>query len=180
MVAFRDALEVCGLVDLGFVGVPFTYDNKRSRASNVKVRLDRAVATNEWRNMFAFSSILHIPSPCSDHVAVLLKGSADPGPSRKSSRRYELFWERDAALPEVIKEAWAAVGGVQNLAQLRDALSKTMVSLGVWSKKFGNIRREIAKSRSQLEELMHMNADKADIRIITDRMNELLYQEEML
>ena len=55
-----------------------------------------------------------------------------------------------------------------------------MVSLVVWSKKFGNIRREIAKSRSQLEELMHMNADKADIRMITDRMNELLYQEEML
>ena len=28
MVAFRDALEICGLVDLGFIGVPFTYDNK--------------------------------------------------------------------------------------------------------------------------------------------------------
>ena len=55
-----------------------------------------------------------------------------------------------------------------------------MVSLGAWSKKFGNIRREITKSLSQLEDLMHMNADKADIRMITDRMNELLYQEEML
>lgn len=29
MIAFRDALEVCELVDLGFVGVPYTYDNKR-------------------------------------------------------------------------------------------------------------------------------------------------------
>lgn len=27
MVAFRDTLEVCGLVDLGFMGIPFTYDN---------------------------------------------------------------------------------------------------------------------------------------------------------
>lgn len=46
MIAFRDTLETCGLVDLGFVGVPFTYDNKRAGARNVRVRLDRAVATN--------------------------------------------------------------------------------------------------------------------------------------
>lgn len=111
MVAFRDALEICGLVDLGFVGVPFTYDNKRGGANNVRVRLDRAVANNAWRNMFAFSSLLHVPSPCSDHVAVVLKGSADPGPTGAKSRRYELFWERDDMLPEVIKDAWDAVGG---------------------------------------------------------------------
>lgn len=48
MVAFRDALEVCQLVDLGFSGVPFTYDNKRHGAANVKIRLDRAVATAAW------------------------------------------------------------------------------------------------------------------------------------
>lgn len=46
MVAFRDTLEICGLVDLRFIGVPFTYDNKRGGASNVQVRLDRVVATS--------------------------------------------------------------------------------------------------------------------------------------
>lgn len=55
MIVFRDTLEMCGLVDLGFVGVPFTYDNKHGGSGNVKVRLDRAVATNAWRNLFAFS-----------------------------------------------------------------------------------------------------------------------------
>uniref|UniRef100_A0A453MYM0 Endonuclease/exonuclease/phosphatase domain-containing protein n=1 Tax=Aegilops tauschii subsp. strangulata TaxID=200361 RepID=A0A453MYM0_AEGTS len=180
MVAFRDTLEICGLIDLGFVGVPFTYDNKRSGGSNVKVRLDRAVATNSWRNLFAHTSVLHIPSPCSDHVAVLVKGSADQGPTGPKCRRFELFWERDAMLPDVIKEAWEAIGIVQNLGQLRDALTKTMVTLGSWSKKIGNVTRELAKSRSQLEELMHMNADQQDIRLVTDKMNELLYQEEMM
>lgn len=62
---------------------------------------------------------------------------------------------------------------VQNMAQLQDALSKTMLALGSWSKKFGNVTRELAKSRSQLEELMSMNADQQDIRIVTDKMNEL-------
>ena len=83
-------------------------------------------------------------------------------------------------LPDVIKEAWEAVGIVQNLGHLRDALTKTMVTLGSWSKNFGNVTRELAKSRSQLEELMHMNADQQDIRLVMDKMNELLYQEEMM
>lgn len=40
----RDALNDCDLVDLGFVGLPFTYDNGKEGMANVKVRLDRAVA----------------------------------------------------------------------------------------------------------------------------------------
>ena len=48
MAAFRDVLADCGLTDLGFVGLPFTYDNGRDGNANVKVRLDRAVA-DWWR-----------------------------------------------------------------------------------------------------------------------------------
>ena len=55
-----------------------------------------------------------------------------------------------------------------------------MIALGSWSKKFGNVTREHAKSCSQLEQLMHMNADREEIRSVMDKMNELLYQEEML
>lgn len=57
MVAFRDTLEVCELVDLGFSGIPFTYDNLRAGASNIKVQLDRATSTNDWRNMFPHYSV---------------------------------------------------------------------------------------------------------------------------
>ena len=80
----------------------------------------------------------------------------------------------------MVKEVWEAVRNDQNLAQLRDALSKTMSTLGAWSKKFGSVTHDLAKSRSQLEELMHMNADRQDIRRVTGKMNGLLYQEEML
>ena len=175
MVAFRDMLEVCELVDLGFTGLPFTYDNRRGRSANVKVRLDRAVATNDWRNLFAFATVEHIPSPCSDHLVVFLKGELDPGPVRKRNRRYEVFWERESALPKVVEEARTAVGEIHNLSELREALSKTMSLLGSWSRKFGNVTKELARSRSQLEELMHMNADREEIRSVMDKMNELLY-----
>jgi hypothetical protein len=46
MTTFRDTLKVCDLVDLGFCGVPHTYDNKLSGRANVKVRLDHVSASH--------------------------------------------------------------------------------------------------------------------------------------
>lgn len=135
IVAFRDTLEVCNLVDLGFSGVPFTYDNKRHGAANVHVRLDRAVTTAAWRHLFAFLSVVHVASPCSDHVVLLLKGELDMGRTTARNCRYELFWERDEGLLDVIKDAWSSVGNVHNMAQLQEALNKTMDALQLWSKK---------------------------------------------
>jgi hypothetical protein len=67
MSAFRDALLTCELKDLGFSGLPFTYDNRRSGRANVKVRLDRAVVDDWWRDIFTDSSVVHLVSSCSDH-----------------------------------------------------------------------------------------------------------------
>jgi endonuclease/exonuclease/phosphatase family metal-dependent hydrolase len=69
---FRDALADCDLHDLGFTGVPFTYDNKRSGNANVKVRLDRAVANPAWRDRFVNARLNHHVSPCSDHCPISL------------------------------------------------------------------------------------------------------------
>lgn len=44
MANFRVVFWDCNLFDLGFHGVPWTYNNKQASNKNVKVRLDRAVA----------------------------------------------------------------------------------------------------------------------------------------
>jgi endonuclease/exonuclease/phosphatase family metal-dependent hydrolase len=94
MAAFRDALMVCELKDLGFKGVPFTYDNGRRGNANVKVRLDRGLADDRWRDIFSDASVVHIVTPCSDHCALLIKLARESakGPMRKC-KRYEIMWE---------------------------------------------------------------------------------------
>lgn len=72
MQAFRDVQEICELADLGFVGVPYTYDNMRSADANVLVRLDQAAASPPWRDIFDNVCVCHLASPCSDHVPVLV------------------------------------------------------------------------------------------------------------
>jgi hypothetical protein len=45
MEGFQDAVADCGLVDLGFVGLPYTWDNRQAGTRNVKEPL---VTTCSW------------------------------------------------------------------------------------------------------------------------------------
>jgi hypothetical protein len=182
MLAFRDMLETCELVDLGFFGLPYTYDNKRRGRGNVKVRLDRVVADNQWCNLFPKATVEHKVSPCSDHCPIVLKCDKEEElVQRPRYKRYEVMWERDASLPDHISNAWAAAGPKENLGQIRKGLAGVMKHLQHWSKeKFGNVKLQLEKSRTRLEELLSMNADREEIRVVTDQMNELLYREEMM
>ena len=51
MQAFRDILDECGFMDLGFMRSRFTW-HKHFDNFIVWERLDRAVATNEWFSLF--------------------------------------------------------------------------------------------------------------------------------
>ena len=72
MQGFRDALDFCGLKDLGFNGFPFTWSNRRPGDQNVWVRLDRGVATIDWILKFPTSRIHHLNAFHSDHKPLLL------------------------------------------------------------------------------------------------------------
>jgi hypothetical protein len=45
---FREALDVCELADLGYVGNSWTYEKRVAGGSLCRVRLDRAVASAPW------------------------------------------------------------------------------------------------------------------------------------
>jgi hypothetical protein len=182
MAAFRETLDVCNLVDLGFKGLLYTYDNKRSGRANVRVRLDRVVATAEWRDLFADTCVEHLVSPVSYHNPLLVRLIKESRASPRQPRRhYEVWWERAAELPELIASAWEEAGQKRDLNSVQKGLDNVMDVLQSWSrKKFGNLLKELDKCRKELEHLMWLNTDRAAIRRVSDQMNELLYREEML
>jgi endonuclease/exonuclease/phosphatase family metal-dependent hydrolase len=106
MAAFRDCVQLCNLHDLGFTGLPYTYDNKRAGSANVKVRLDRVLAGDRWRDIYANSSVVHLVSPCSDHCPILLSLAREVRtPVLRKFPQYEIFWERDPGLKDLIDTA---------------------------------------------------------------------------
>jgi endonuclease/exonuclease/phosphatase family metal-dependent hydrolase len=111
MEAFREILSDCNLSDLGFTGIPYTYDNKRAGNKNVRVRLDRAVACPAWRDRYAENVVKHLVSPVSDHSPILVEFCPDVKlPSRGPRRQYKIFWERESELGERIANAWKEAG----------------------------------------------------------------------
>lgn len=182
MQAFRDVLQTCQLVDLGFSGVPHTYDNKRQGSANVKVRLDRALADESWRDIFTNAQVVHLISPCSDHSPILVKfTTGSDRQCRAKCLHYEICWECEPAVQDIVKDAWIESDEMLHLGDISKALKRVMGALQSWSKvKFKNIGRELEKARKHLAMLMEQNADSREIRQASDRMNELLYREEML
>jgi endonuclease/exonuclease/phosphatase family metal-dependent hydrolase len=120
MEAFQDTLAYCDLTDLGFAGVPCTYDNKRRGLANVKVHLDRVVATPSRRDLFADTRVKHLTSPCSDHCPLHVSIMQEERVASKQPRRhYEIMWERSEELKEQIELAWGDAGLKPTLGEVR-------------------------------------------------------------
>lgn len=70
---FNNFLNTCGLLDLGFVGPPFTWTNGRSGGHIIRSRIDRAHANFNWVSHFPDTTVLHLPKSRFDHCPLLLK-----------------------------------------------------------------------------------------------------------
>ena len=96
-------MESCQLQDLGFKGYPFTWNNKRLREANNKIRLDRGVANEAWLRKFPFSRITHL----SAHALLLQVQSFNHQRQRKEkSFKFEESWLLKADCEATVKEAW--------------------------------------------------------------------------
>lgn len=161
-------MEICGLHDIGFQGLPWTYDNKQSRQRNVKVRLDRAVATDLWHDLFEDATVEHLLSPCSDHCPILLRMERDERMQGQKILRYEIMCEREETLGEELVTAWKKAGQKSDLGSISKSLREVMQALHNWSKEtFGSIRKELEELRKKLGELQLINNEESNAKSST-------------
>ncbi|KAK3217957.1 hypothetical protein Dsin_011927 [Dipteronia sinensis] len=92
------AVEECDLIDLGFSGLFFTWNNRRKGKDNVQERLDRIFAYNPWRDRFFQVKVEHLGFNSSDHRLLLLVCN----PLRKCLGKEDIG--------SVVSEAWSVNG----------------------------------------------------------------------
>ena len=105
MQGFRDVLDECGFMDLGFVGPMFTW-HKHFENYTVWERLDRAVATNDWFSMFPNTKVYHLDTTASDHKALLIRPKGMECNQQKPFR-FEQMWmaeQRCGATIEAVRK----------------------------------------------------------------------------
>lgn len=69
---FTEFFYAAGLIDLGFTGYPFTWNNNREDRANIKIRLDRATVNTSRRLLFLNVGVIHLTAQSSDHRPIIL------------------------------------------------------------------------------------------------------------
>ena len=59
MRAFHDVVSDCAFQDLGWSGVPYTWDNRQSGNANVKAILDQGLVYDSFLGLFYYASVKH-------------------------------------------------------------------------------------------------------------------------
>ena len=106
---FRNCLNVCNMIDLGFSGPKYTWSNCYDMNSLIMERLDRVLANPDWRILFPEASVTHLTHTHSDHCPVLLTLCLSIPCILPRPFRFESIWFSYVDFLSVVKKAWAAL-----------------------------------------------------------------------
>ncbi|WCJ20597.1 LINE-1 retrotransposable element ORF2 protein [Euphorbia peplus] len=122
-------MDDCGLIDIGFSGVRFTW-----RRRFLSVRLDKAYGNVHSRTFFPEASVINLPYRHSDHASILFKMNSLVGQKALRPFRYLMAWEDHSDFKNVVRHAWA------NLTSPVLAATVFKSNVTKWNREvFGNI-----------------------------------------
>ncbi|KAL5819042.1 hypothetical protein ACOSQ4_022884 [Xanthoceras sorbifolium] len=185
---FREALDACGLQDLGFEGPLFTWCNGRMGDAFVQERLDRYVCSRDWLSRFPASYVQHLDFWKSDHRPILLHIAVQGSvlSDRRGGRRYRFHFEESwvgmAECDQIVENNWRGLEAPVRLGGVYDNIGRCSASLGRWnSLNRASLRRGINSKRLELTSLNRSVSAGSwrDIRRVEKELDDLLLQDEI-
>ena len=143
MQMFREALDQCDFVDLGFSGPAFTWHGRR-RGELIWERLDRGVANYEWLSRFPTGRVQVLSCFTSDHRPILLTLDAEGEKQRwrRKPFRFEAMWLTDPGCHNMVVRAWESNPDGLPMYKTTKKLKKCKKMLKKWSTAhFGSVTR---------------------------------------
>uniref|UniRef100_A0A803NH51 Reverse transcriptase domain-containing protein n=1 Tax=Cannabis sativa TaxID=3483 RepID=A0A803NH51_CANSA len=181
---FRRMVDRAGLIDLGFIGPPFTWSESNKQASvglrQKRARLDRSLASMEWRILFPDAILNHLSASTSDRRPILLDTSGGYK-GKHHPFRYENMWARDQRCYWVVKEAWAKRLHNNPMINFHRKVKNTRQKLSHWNKnRFRKINVQIQEATSYLQDVEQSNPDDLNtIEGAQQQLSEALLREEI-
>lgn len=72
LLGFLETLIACAFLDLPMVGYLFTWIRHKGKSNDVQERLDRALITYAWLNLFPNGSLCNAFASISNHSLIIL------------------------------------------------------------------------------------------------------------
>ncbi|EPS61484.1 hypothetical protein M569_13313 [Genlisea aurea] len=172
---FRKAVVDCGLNEIPFQGHSFTWTNKRKHPHTVRARLDRALASVNWLQLYPMSEIQHLSFGGSDHAPLWVQFTTPIPPNyvRRPHRfRFEARWMSLSGCESAIRDAWSLSRDPSTRLQSR--LSATRISLLKWYQhQIGPLKANIKRVEAELATLAVATLDDSSLAREKNLRNEL-------
>ncbi|XP_023912817.1 uncharacterized protein LOC112024413 [Quercus suber] len=181
---FREAIDYCRFMDLGFCGPEFTWCNMQEGRQRMYLRLDRALVTQEWIDHYKNMRVHHLVESASDLCVLLIIDSIVPQSPRKRRFQFEAMWMRRDECGDIIKAAWNDSVNLYNPNDMVAGLKQCADDLSRWNRLvFGHIPRQIQNKRKALNKFVlrdHDGSNGREINKLRKEINELLDCEEIM
>ena len=151
MQLFRDVIDECSFMDLGYVGPKFTWSKHFANGNSIWERLDRGLATNGWFLKFLGSKVYHLQCASSDHRPLLVVFAPLDLPQRKRPFRFEEMWLSNSGCGETVQATWNHSSGAEGNREILTKIKKCGKDLDWWNRNiFGSVRQELVKKKKLL------------------------------
>ncbi|KAL0014975.1 hypothetical protein SO802_002044 [Lithocarpus litseifolius] len=149
MRAFRDVVDECELVDLGYVGHKFNWRGT-GLGGAVLERLDRAFANTSWLELNPATHVQHFRAHSSDHNPILIRPESIT-PCMIKPFCFEQMWLREEGCGETVKAVWGSSMDISSMPMVSEKIKKCVERLTEWSKhSFGSVQRQLEEKTREL------------------------------
>lgn len=178
----RECMEHCSLMEMSFLGYPFTWSNGRQGEDNIQCRLDRVCGNDEFMSRFSPIQVTHLPRFGSDHAVIMIELDMpviENNRRRKRIFRFEGVWAKDERCEAVIRRRWGLEQG-SCLQKLEDMKG---LDIEFDEYRLGNLRKEIGRVEKCLKEIKLWEGSPEEIaeyRDLKKKHEDLLKSEETM
>ena len=183
MQSFRDVLDQCSFVDLGFTRPDYTWYGRRW-GELIWERLDKGVANYECLARFPTNRVKHLNCFTSNPQPIILSLAANGEQQRWRQKpfRFKAMWTLNSACREAIFKAWDCTTEGTPMFKATRKLQRCKKSLKAWNRDhFGNVQRNIKQVKDRLwrvEEVSTRSRDYGQVAKLKSELNALYDKEE--
>ena len=120
-------------MDFGFCGIEFTWCNMQEGEDRIYVKLDRALATQNWIDIHKEARVHHIVDSTSNHLGLFVSDSLVPNHPRKCRFHFEAMWVKKKECKDIIEAAWRNSINQNTPSGMVERLNECVAKLNSWN-----------------------------------------------
>ena len=156
-------------------GYPYTWQLRKDYDDEVDERLDMAMVTSSWLDLFQNVNLKNIFASVSDHNPILLQVDEEQLVPSNRKFKFENNWLLEPDLKSIVEESWVGSGSLDIFGRI----DRCVEDLSTWgfklSKRFRKVVSECKRKLVTLYEVDSADA-AAQIKEVKDLMLKLLAQ----